>query len=203
MKRSTKKQSEKKFVKKASTKKKHKVVKRKKTLDYEKLKTRFSESVSKVNVLTAKYATLEKERKRIYAERSRLKKLITKASTKKEKNLIRSRINKTTRFLNSIKKRKKTFKPLKGFKDQVEVIDNRTIVRNIYKWEASDLVDQILNQGAIKKFEIGGYEYKRKQASLILMAIDDLETEADFRGVYYMVFLIELGKKKLTVTIGE
>lgn len=192
-------------MKKAKNKKllkKKKVVKETR-LNYEKLKQKFDQKVSEVDVQHSKFKTIERAKKKVYNERVYLRKLLSKAVTKREKALIRKRINKTSRFLTSIKKRKGTHKPLKGFEKQVQVLEKKVVLRNIYKWEASDVTDDILNQGLIKRFVVSGVEYKRAQASRILIAVDDLETEADFRGIYYLKFLVDLGEKTLTITIGD
>jgi hypothetical protein len=174
-------------------------------LDREKMR----EPVSKVDPKTARFSTLEKERSRIYSERGRLKKKLGQATKKVDIKTIRSRIRRTTYFLDQIKRRKKTFVPVKGFESQInrreDAGDERGVVvqRFVYKWEASKQTDEVLNSPHIKIYFVNGERFTRREAGLILAAVDDLETECDLTGTYYMVFTIEQKTRTLIIERGK
>lgn len=168
-------------------------------IDREKLK----QPVSSVDTNSVRFTTLDKERKRIYSERSRLVKKLSQATKKVDIKAIRSRIRRTTYFLNQVKRRKRTFKPLRGFEKQIENVSNTVSIKHVYKWEARNEADEILNGLLIKKFIVNYQQYSRRQASLILADIDDLETECDLLGIYYMDFTIDLKTKTLTIERGN
>jgi hypothetical protein len=174
--------------------------KKKPYVDREKL----SDAVSMVDPRSARFSTIEKERRRIYSERSRLTKKLKGATVKADIAAIRSRLRRGTYWLNIVKKRKNTFTPLKGFTEKVVLTEsNNTLTDFIYKWEARDETDNLLDSNLFKVYIVDGERFTRRQAGSILAAVDDLETKCDLTGTYYMEFIYNYDTNTITINAGS
>lgn len=147
---------------------------------------------------------LKKEKSRVYGYRYRLKNRIKVAETKSLKQRLRSELQKTTRYLNRIKKETGKYKKPRGFKQSIYYIrGGLVIVENIYKWEASKAIDSLIESGKFDVFVIDGQRYKVTDPDSILSAVDDLETECDSLGIYHMRLTTNLPGRKITLSISR
>lgn len=178
-----------------SSKKKNKPTKKsaksKQAVEVKKFETKFIDYSDKAQV--------KREKNRIYQIRFRLVRKLEKAKTKKEQRLVRNEIIRSTKYLTRINK------GIGGkVKDTPEMttalkVEGKTVIREVFKWEVSKLIDGMINDGTIKVFVIDGRRYTKRDSMDILSDIDDMETEADLRDIYFMIVETNLGKKTVSV----
>jgi endonuclease YncB( thermonuclease family) len=167
--------------------KKSKVLK--KPIEVKKFSTRFVDYSDSLDV--------KRERNRLYQVRFRLVRKLERAETKKEKRLIRNELVRSTKYLERITKG--SGGKVKVSKSEMTTpikVSGKVIVREVYKWEVSRIIDTMLNEMMIKEYFIDGRRYTRRDSMDILSDIDDMETEADLRGIYFMIIETNLGKKE-------
>jgi len=125
--------------------------------------------------------------------------------TKGAKRIIRNELIKTTRFIVGVSRRKGTYKKRVGFNksfiDMTKVYKRPVIVQNIYKWDASKFVDNLIDRKGFKKFIVDGSVFSVKDSIGILGAVDELETFADMTDIYFFRIMLDIEMKTVTVSI--
>ncbi len=161
----------------------------------------FKRPISKIDVSKASDKVLKRDRNRIYQERWRLKGKLEVVKLKKTKGQIRKRLQRTTTHLINIKKVRGTYKEPEGFdpeKQQYEVGDD-VIIDRVFKWEVAKFIDDLLETKTYKKYIIDDQAFSSRAVMQIAIAINDLEVEADLKGIYY--FTVTQNRKTKTVTV--
>lgn len=166
-------------------------------------------SISKINIEHSSKKKINKERNRIYQQRYRLKnKLQNDDLSKAEMKELHNRIIQSTRFLEACKEKFGTGKPKEkqiGFQKDIEVLDEgRTLQETIFVWEAVGIIDGVIdNVPEIKTYFIDGQEFKRKESMSIIDAVEDMVTEAEFRGEYYFIMNTDMKRKTLSLNFDH
>lgn len=163
----------------------------------------FTRPVSKIDVSKASDVELKRDRNRIYQERWRLKQKLEVVKLKKTQNQIRKRLQRTTTHLISIKKARGTYREREGFdpeKQQYEVGDD-IIVDRVFKWEIAKFIDDLLESKLYKKYIIDDQPFSSRAVMKIAVAINDMEVEADLKGIYFFTVTQNLKTKTVTVTM--
>jgi hypothetical protein len=142
--------------------------------------------LSTVNLEKARKKTIQKEKKKIYSKRSSLKKKLKGAQSNEERQLVLNEIYRTSRWLESASEATGRKKKKATFTQQIETVGPQEIKQNTFVWEASKLIDNLIDSGRFKRFIIDGEEFRASDVMDILSEYDDLADEAAFDGGYFV-----------------